>query len=162
MKKYVTINNKENTANILLLNIFLYTKSDFIVFDFTKKSLPIIVFYFRWRMLEDSLTFQLSSLASLKGEKMKSLKKRKVRSAKCQSMTLLALIFKSSMYVIKIVKNKNSKTKIVVPFIYSSFTLISTLIFHFQQLHFKNKILSRIANIYDGYWHKLTKKLFKK
>ena len=36
------------------------------------------------------------------------------------------------------------------------------LYFHFCQLHFKNKILSRIANIYDGYWHKLTKKLFKK
>ena len=66
------------------------------------------------------------------------------------------------MYVIKIVKNKNSKTKIVVPFIYCPFTLISTLIFHFQQLHFKNKILSRIANIYDGYWHKFTKKLLKK
>ena len=29
-------------------------------------------------------------------------------------------------------------------------------------LHFKNKILSRIVNIYDGYWHKLTKKMFKK
>ena len=69
--KNVTIYNKENTANILLLKIFLYTKSDFIVFDFTKKSLPIIVFYFRWRMLEDSLTFQLSSLAPLKGKKMK-------------------------------------------------------------------------------------------
>ena len=51
------------------------------------------------------------------------------------------------MYVIKIVKNKNSKTKIVVPFIYFPFTLI----FHFQQLHFNNKILSRIAYIYDGY-----------
>ena len=100
-------------------------------------------------MLEDSLTFQLPSLALLKGDKIPE---KKDRSAKCQSMTLLALIFmKSSMYVIKIVKNKNSKTKIVVPFIYSSFTLISTLIFHFQQLHFKNKILSRIANIYDGY-----------
>ena len=49
----------------------------------------------------------------------------------------------------------------MVPFIYSSFTLISTLIFHFHHLHFKNKILSRIANIYDDYWHKLTKK-FKK
>ena len=47
VKKYVAVNNKENTANILLLNIFLYTKSDFIVFDFTMKSLPIIVFYFR-------------------------------------------------------------------------------------------------------------------
>ena len=44
--KNVTTNNKENTANILLLNIFLYTKSDFIVFDFAKKSLPIIVFLF--------------------------------------------------------------------------------------------------------------------
>ena len=59
MKKYVAVNNKENTANILLLNIFLYTKSDFIVFDFTMKLLPIIVFYFGWRMLENSLTFQL-------------------------------------------------------------------------------------------------------
>ena len=72
MQKHVTINNKENNANILLWNIFLYAKSDFIVFDFTKKSLPIIVFYFRWRMLEDSLTFQLSSLAPLKGEKGKA------------------------------------------------------------------------------------------
>ena len=126
MNKYVTINNKENTANILLLNIFLYTKSDFIVFDFTMKSPPIIVFYFRWRILEDSLTFQLSSLAPSKGEKMKTLiPEKKDQSAKCQSMTLLALIFKSSM-LIKVVKNKNSKTKIVVSFIYSSFTLIST------------------------------------
>ena len=159
MKKYVTINNKENTANILLLNIFLYTKSDFTVFDFTIKSLPIIVFYFRWRMLEDSLTFKLSSPAPSKGEnwELRSTKK-KDRSAKCQSMTLLALIFISSMYVIKIVK-KNSKIKIAVPFIYF---LISSLIFHFHQLLFKNKILSRIANIYDGYWNKLTKKLFKK
>ena len=160
MKKYVTINNKENSANILLLNIFLYTKSDFTVFDFTIKSLPIIVFCFRWRMLEDSLTFKLSSLTPLKEEnwKLRSPKKKKDRSAKCQSMTLLALIFISSMYVIKTVK-KNSKTKIAVPFIYF---LICSLIFHFHQLLFKNKILSRIANIYDGYWHKLTKKLFKK
>ena len=50
---------------------------------------------------------------------------KKDQSAKCQSMTLLALIFKSSM-LIKVVKKKNSKTKIVVSFIYSSFTLIST------------------------------------
>ena len=48
-------------------------------------------------------------------------------------------------------ENKSLKTKIVVPFIYSSFTLISTLIFHFHHLQFKNKILSRIAIIYDGY-----------
>ena len=76
--KNVTINNKENTANILLLNLFLYTKSDFIVFDFTMKSLPIIVLYFRCRMLEDSLTFQLSSVASLKEKqrKLRSLKKK--------------------------------------------------------------------------------------
>ena len=53
------------------------------------------------------------------------------------------------MYVIKIVKNKNLKTKIVVPFIHCPFTLISTLAFHFQQLHFNNKILLRIAYIYD-------------
>ena len=71
---------------------------------------------------------------------------KKDRLAKCQSMTLLALIFKSCIYVMKIVK-----TKIVLPFIYSSFTLISTLVFHFYQLHFKNKILSRITNIYDSY-----------
>ena len=70
--KNVTINNKGNTANILLLNILLYAKSDFIIFDFTKKSLPIIVFYFRWRMLEDSLTFQLSGLAPLKWEKVET------------------------------------------------------------------------------------------
>ena len=66
-------------------------------------------------------------------------------------MTLIALIFKSSIYVTKNVKNKNSKTKIMVPFIYFSFTLISTLIFYFQQLHLKNKIFSQIAHIYDGY-----------
>ena len=47
-------------------------------------------------MLEDSLTFQLPSLALLKGDKIPE---KKDRSAKCQSMTLLALIFKSSMYV---------------------------------------------------------------
>ena len=72
MKKYVAINNKENTANILLLNIFFYTWSDFIVFDLTVKSLPIIGFYFCWKMLEDSLTFQSYSLAPLKGKKMKT------------------------------------------------------------------------------------------
>ena len=37
------------------------------------KSLSIMVFYFRWRMLEDSLTFQLSSLGPLKGEKNENL-----------------------------------------------------------------------------------------
>ena len=106
MKKYVTINNKENTASILLLNILLYSKSDFIVFDFTMKSLPIIVSYFRWRM-EYSLTFQLCSLAPLKEKKKENLDPRKkYRLAKCQSMTLLALIFKSSVYVMKIVKKK--------------------------------------------------------
>ena len=77
-------------------------------------------------------------------------------------MTLLALIFKLSMNVTKIVKDKTWKTKIAIAFIYSSITLISTLIFHFQQLHFKNYILSWISNIYGGYWHRLTKKLFKK
>ena len=66
------------------------------------------------------------------------------------------------MYIIKIVKNKNSKAKIVLPFIYCPFTLISTLIFDFQQLHFNNKILSRIAYRYYGYWHKFNKKLFQK
>ena len=54
-------------------------------------------------------------------------------------------------------ENKNSKAKIVVPFICSSFTLISTLIFHFHQLHLKNKTLSRITDMHDSYWHKLTK-----
>ena len=46
VKKYVTINDKENTANILLSNIFLYTISDFSVFDFPMKSLPVIVSIF--------------------------------------------------------------------------------------------------------------------
>ena len=66
-------------------------------------------------MLEDSLTSELSSLAPLKGEKKGKLRspKKKDQSAKCQSMTLLALISKSSMYVTKIVKNKNLKKKIV-------------------------------------------------
>ena len=80
VKKYFTLNSKENTANILLLNIFLYGKSNFIIFDFTMKLLPIIVFHFRYRMLEDSLTFQLSILEPLKGKKWKfrSPKKRPI------------------------------------------------------------------------------------
>ena len=65
-------------------------------------------------MLEDSLTSQLSSLAPLKGEKKGKLRspKKKDQSAKCQSMTLLALIFKSSMYVMKIMKTKIRKQKL--------------------------------------------------
>ena len=103
-------------------------------------------------MLKDSLSFQLSSRAPLKGKKMKTLiLETKERSAKRQSMTLLALILKSSNACHKNCENKNLKTKIVVPFIYPSFTLISVLIFHFYQFYFKNKILSRIANINDGY-----------
>ena len=63
-------------------------------------------------MLQDSLTFELSSLSTLKRKKNENLDPRKKgRSAKRQSMTLLAL--KSSMYVLKIVK-----TKIVFPFIF--------------------------------------------
>ena len=58
-------------------------------------------------------------------------------------MTLLALIFRSSMCVIRIVKKI---TKLVVPFLYSSITLISTLIFAFPSITFQNKSLSRIAN----------------
>ena len=64
-------------------------------------------------MLEDSLTFQLSSLAPLKGKKNENLDPpKKERLAKCQSMTLLALLFKSSMYVMKIVKTKIRKQKL--------------------------------------------------
>ena len=67
--KYVNskeINNKENTASVLLSIIFLHTRSHFIVFDFIMKSLQIIVFNFRRTMLEDSLNFELSSLPPLK------------------------------------------------------------------------------------------------
>ena len=67
--KYVNskeINNKENTASVLLSIIFLHTRSHFIVFDFIMKSLQIIVFNFRWTMLQDSLNFELSSLPPLK------------------------------------------------------------------------------------------------
>ena len=107
VKKYVTINNKENTANILLLNIFLYTKSDFTVFDFTIKSLPIIVFYFRWRMLEDSLTFKLSSPAPSKGEnwKLRSTKKKRPIS----KMSINDVI--SVNFYIVYVCNKNCEKK---------------------------------------------------
>ena len=64
-------------------------------------------------MLEDSLTFHLSSLEPLKGKKNENLDPRKKeQSAKCQSMTLLALVFKLSMYVIKIVKTKIQKQKL--------------------------------------------------
>ena len=91
-------------------------------------------------MLEDSLNFQLSSLAPLQGKKIETLDpRRKEQSAKCQSMTLLVLIFKSSMHIKEIIKTKIQKQKLGSLFIYSSFTLISTLIFHFHQLHCKNK-----------------------
>ena len=64
-------------------------------------------------MLKDSLSFQLSSRAPLKGKKIKTLiLETKERSAKRQSMTLLALILKSSMHVIKIVKTKIWKQKL--------------------------------------------------
>ena len=62
------VNNKENTASILLSIIFW---SHFIVFDFTMKSLLIIMFYFHWRML----AFELSSPAPL-NKKNKSPKER--------------------------------------------------------------------------------------
>ena len=93
--------------------MFLYTKSDFIVSDFTMKSLLAIAFYIRWRMLEDSLAFQLSSLAPLKRKKWKlrSLKKKDWLK-KCQWMALLALIFKLSIYVIKIMKTKIRKQEL--------------------------------------------------
>ena len=137
------------------ISLFLCPKSYFIVFNFTMKSLPIIIFYFRWRLLEDSLTFQLSTLERRNNENLDPRKKRPI--SKMSINDVLSLNFKSSMYVINIVKKKISKGKIVFPSIYSSFTLISTLTFHFQQLNSKNKILSR-----DGYWRKFTKKLFKK
>ena len=64
-------------------------------------------------MLEDSLTFQLSSLAPLKGEKNENLDpQKKDRLAKCQSMTILVSIFKSFMYVMEIVKTKIRKQKL--------------------------------------------------
>ena len=52
-------------------------------------------------MLGDSLTFQLSSLAPLKEQKKKeNLDPPKKGPISKMSMTLLALIFKSSMHVI--------------------------------------------------------------
>ena len=152
MKKYVTINNKENTANILLLIIDLYTRSHFIVFDFRMNSLPILVFYFRWRMLEDSLTFELSSLAPLKGKKNENLDPpKKERSAKRQSMTLLALILKLSMYVLQIVKTKIRKHKLWFLLYIAPLYFNFNVNFPFPSITFKSKILLQIANIYDGY-----------
>ena len=53
----------------------------------------IIVFYFCWRMLVDSLTFELSS--TLERKKNQNLDPHiKEQSEKRQTMTLLALIFK--------------------------------------------------------------------
>ena len=113
VKKYVAVNNKENTSNISLLNMFLYTKSDFIVIDFTMKSLPIIGSYFRWRMLGDSLTFQLSSLAPLKGGKKRKLRPpKKGPISKMSINDFTSINFKSSMYVMKIVKTKIRKQKL--------------------------------------------------
>ena len=51
---------------------YISTNSYFIDSYFTVKSLPIVVLYFRWWMLEDNLTFKLSDLAPLKGKKMKT------------------------------------------------------------------------------------------
>ena len=72
-EEYVSTNNKENSASRLLSIIFLHNWSRFIVVDFVMKSVPIIVFYFRCRMLLDSLTFELSSLAPLKEKKNENL-----------------------------------------------------------------------------------------
>ena len=63
-------------------------------------------------MLEDCVTFQHSSLAPWKGGNNENLDPgKKDQSAKWSSLMLLALIFKSSMYVIKIVKFQKKETK---------------------------------------------------
>ena len=67
----------------------------------------------------DSLTFELTSLAPVKGKK----KKKKVRSPKKRAISktfndTVRVNFQIVYNVLKIVK-----TKIVVPFIYSSFII---------------------------------------
>ena len=118
VKKYVTKNDKESTANILLSIILLHTQSQFIAFDFAIKSLPIIVFYFHWRMVDDSLTFELSSLApwKLNEKKNENIRKNNEKTAikeKRQWITLLgALIFKWSMYILKNVITETAEQKL--------------------------------------------------
>ena len=150
VKRYAS---KENTANILLLIIFLYTQSYFTAFNFTMNSRPIIVFYFGWRILENSLAFQLSSLASLKRKnwKLPSTKKRAI--SKTSINGAISFNFKIVYMWNKNCKNKSSKTKIVVSFTYSSFTFIFTLIFHFHSWYsrdfnyktYRNLIISALV-----------------
>ena len=112
VKIYVTINNKENTASTLLSIIFLQTRSHFIVFDFTMKSLQIVVFYFRWWMLVDSLTFKVSSLPPWKKKKWKlrSLKKRAI--SKTSINDVVSVNFQIVYKALKIVKTKIRKQKL--------------------------------------------------
>ena len=116
-------------------------------------SRPIIVFYFGWRILENSLAFQLSSLASLKRKnwKLPSAKKRAI--SKTSINGAISFNFKIVYMWNKNCKTKSSKTKIVVSFTYSSFTFIFTLIFHFHSWYsrdfnyktYRNLIISALV-----------------
>ena len=124
VKKYVTINNKENTAITLLSIIFLHARSHFIVFDFAMKSLPIIVFYFRWRMLVDSLIFKLTGIAPLKWRKWKvrSLKKKRAIS-KTSINDFVSVNFQIVYNILKIVKPKIRKQKLLLFLLYNTMIL---------------------------------------
>ena len=112
VKKYVTINNKENTASALPSIIFLQTQSHFIAFDFTMKLLPIIAFYFRWRMLVDILTFELFILAPLKGKNW-NLRFPKKRAIRKTSINYVANVTFQIVYnALKLVKTKIQKEKL--------------------------------------------------
>ena len=61
---------------------------------------------------------------------------------------VLALIFKSSMYVMKIVKTKIQRQKLVSLLYIPLLLLISNLIFYFHQLHFKNNLVTNNKHIW--------------
>ena len=89
----------------------------------------------------DSLTFELSSLAPLKGKKWKLKSPKKRAISKTPINDVVSVNFQIVNNVLKIVKAKIRK----------------------QKLHIRNKNYTSItyqkANVY---WHKLTRKLFKK
>ena len=74
-------------------------------------------------MLEDSVTFELSSLAPLKGKKYKRRFPQKRAISKTSISDVVSINSQMTYVCNKNCKNKNSKTKPVVPFVYSPFIL---------------------------------------
>ena len=138
VKKCVTINNKENSTSILLSITFVQTQSYFIAFDFTMKSFPIIVFYFRWRLLVDTLTLNFQIVYNV----LKIVKTKKFKNKNCFFFHIFLLYTLTTWYFSSPRVKEIFRLNIRVVHYWK----FSMLIFHF---HFKNKILLRIGNIYN-------------